>query len=74
VDAFLRGRYGFDFPFCPNCLPDHSHIFPGRLDDHLAVFGVVSPAFLDSLPPMPPDVAVEKNRTWFQRKFRWLYR
>jgi hypothetical protein len=73
VDAFLRGRYRFDFPFCPNCLPDHSHIFPGRLDAHLAVFGAVSRAFLDSLPPMPPDVAAEKNRTWLQRKLRWLY-
>ena len=74
VNALVRGCYGFDFPFCPNCPPDGSYLFPRRIDDHLAVFGVVCRAFLDSLPPMPADVAVEKNRTWLQRKFRWLYR
>jgi hypothetical protein len=49
-----------------------------RLDTHLAIFmehinGFPS-TFLDSLPPIPPDVAAEKNRTWLQRTFRWLYR
>ena len=73
VNALTRGRYRFDFPFCPNCPPDDSYRFPKRLDDHLAVFGEVSLGLLDSLPPMPPDVVAEKNRTWLQRKFRWLY-
>jgi hypothetical protein len=66
-------RYLFDFPFCPNCPPDRFRVSAVRLDKYLAVFRGASESLLDSLPGLPPDVAEEKNRTWFQRKFRWLY-
>lgn len=65
--------YVFVFPFCPNCPPDRFRLKPARLDEHLAIFVGTCQTLLDLLPPVPPDVAVEKNLTWFRRKFRWLY-
>jgi hypothetical protein len=69
----LRKRYLFDFPFCSNCPPGSFRLMKMRLDDHLGVFFGASKAFLDSVPLVPPDVEVEKNRSWLQRRFRWLY-
>jgi hypothetical protein len=74
VGGLLLGRFQFEFPFCEFCLPDWSRIFPTRLDSHLGVFVVAARPFLDSLPPMPPSVAAEKNKTWWQRKLRRFYR
>ena len=74
VSASLKGRFHFDFPFCELCLPDWSRIADVRVDRHLSVFVVAARPFLEALPPMPPDVAAEKNKTWWQRKFRWFYR
>ena len=51
VDPLLRRHYRFEFPFCPNCPPEQSCLSPRRLDGYLAVFGVVSRAFLDSAAP-----------------------
>lgn len=69
----LRKRYLFDFPFCSNCPPSSFRIKKVRVDDYLSVFLNAPMAFLNSLPPMTPLVEKERNRTWFQRRFRWLY-
>ena len=70
--------YHFDFPFCASCPPDRLQISHVRLDTRLAVFSEhingFPNTFMDSLPPIPPDVADERNRPWLQRTFRWLYR
>ena len=73
IRLLLSTRYVFAFPFCPNCGPEHFQLKPVRLDSHLAVFTGASKRLLDSLPPMPDDVAAEKNCSWFERHFRWLY-
>ena len=68
-------RYTFDFPFCRSCIPplvQLTAIRPIRLDEQLAVFRGASQSFLDWLPPMPPDVVVERGRGWLQRKLKWL--
>jgi hypothetical protein len=67
----VRKAYLFNLPFCPNCRPDMFRLSPVRLGGDLAIFGGASSAFLDSLPPIPPDMAMEKNRSWLQRVFRW---
>lgn len=73
----LGRRYHFDFPFCPSCPPYLLQLRKIRLDSHLAIFvgraGSLPTAFLDSLPTVPQDVAVEENRSWLERRFRWLY-
>ena len=71
----LGTRYTFDFPFCRSCNPplvQLTRIRPIRLDEQLAVFRGASPSLLNLLPPMPPDVAAERNRGWLQRNFKWL--
>ena len=70
-------RYHFDFPFCSSCSPNRLQLTKVRLDSHLAIFvahidGFPS-TFIDALPPVPPDVAAEENRTWLQRTFRSLH-
>jgi hypothetical protein len=72
AQSIFGKRYVFDFPFCPNCPPGRLRLAPTRLDRHLAVFVRASQSLLNLLPPMPPDVAVERSRDWLQRKFRWL--
>jgi hypothetical protein len=69
----LRKRYLFDFPFCSTCPPGSFSLRKVRLDDYLGVFTGAAKAFLDSLPVIPPVVEVERNRSWLQRRFRWLY-
>jgi hypothetical protein len=78
ADSIFGKRYHFDFPFCASCPPDRLQLGAARLDTHLAIFsehinGFPS-TFMDSLPAIPPDVLAEKNRSWLQRRFRWLYR
>ena len=68
-------RYTFDFPFCGSCtqpLVQFTPLRPIRLDEDLAVFRGASQLLLNLLPPMSPDVAVERSRGWLQRKFKWL--
>jgi hypothetical protein len=73
LDLIFAKRYVFEFPFCPNCPPGRFRLTPARLDEHLAIFVGTCQTLLDLLPPLPPDVAVEKNLTWFRRRFRRLY-
>lgn len=69
-------RYHFDFPFCSSCSPDRLQLIEVRLDNVLAIFVARKDGFpgtfVDSLPPVPVEVAAEANRTWLQRTFRWL--
>lgn len=74
VNAFAKGRYRFAFPFCPNCPPEGRYFSATRIDKHLSVFRVSCQGFLDAFPPMPAEVAAEKNLSWFRRKFRGFYR
>jgi len=69
----LRKRYLFDFPFCSACPPSSFRLMKVSLDDYLGVFFGAPKTFLDTLPLMPRDVAEERNRSWFRRRFRWLY-
>lgn len=69
----FRKRYLFDFPFCSNCSPSSLRLKKVQVDDYLSVFRGAPEPFLDSLPLMPPDVEKERNRSWLQRRFRWLY-
>ena len=76
LQSALGTRYTFDFPFCRSCIPtfvQFTRIRPIRLDEDLAVFRGASQSLLNLLPPMPPDVAVERSRGWLERKFRWLW-
>ncbi len=77
ANSIFGKRYHFDFPFCASCPPDRLRLKEVRLDSHLAIFKAhiddFPSAFMDSLPPLPPDVAAEAKRTWLQRTFRWLY-
>jgi hypothetical protein len=68
----FRKQYLIDFPFCSSCPPASFHIRKLRLDDYLGVFSGAPKMLLDSLPLMPPDVNVEKNRRWLKRRFRRL--
>lgn len=68
----LRKRYLFEFPFCSNCPPSSFRLKKVRVDDYLSVFLDAPKAFLDSLPLMPSSVEKEKNRSWLQKRFRWL--
>ena len=72
LQSLFGKRYVFDFPFCRDCPPGCFQLAPTRLDRRLAVFVRASQSLLSLLPPMPPDVAVERSRDWLQRKFRWL--
>lgn len=78
ADSIFGERYHFDFPFCASCPPDRLQLSIARLDSYLAVFmehiNGFPDVFMNSLPPMPPDVAAAKNRSRLQRTFRWLYR
>jgi hypothetical protein len=74
ADVALRTDYHFDLPFCSICPADRPRLRELRLDRALAVFNGAARGLLDSLPPMPSDVAAEKSRTWLQRKFRFLHR
>jgi hypothetical protein len=69
----LRKHYFFDFPFCSSCPPSSFRLKKVRVDDYLGIFFDVPEVFLDSLPLMSQLVEQERNRSWFQRKFRWLY-
>ncbi len=77
ANSIFGKRYHFDFPFCASCPPDRLQLVEVRLDTHLAIFTAHINDFpstlMDSLPPLPPDVATEAKRTWLQRTFRWLY-
>jgi len=68
----LRKRYLFEFPFCSNRPPSSFRLKKVRVDDYLGVFCGASKAFLDSLPLIPSDVEKERNRSWLERRFRWL--
>jgi hypothetical protein len=72
IQLIFGTRYVFDFPFCPNCPPERFQLKATRLDRHLAIFRGTSQLLLESLPNLPMDVAMEKNRTWFERKLRSL--
>jgi hypothetical protein len=72
IQLIFGTRYVFDFPFCPNCPPERFQLKATRLDRHLAIFDGTSQLLLDLLPSLPMDVAMEKNRTWFERKFMSL--
>jgi len=72
LQSLFGKRYVFDFPLCPECPPGCFQLAPTRLDRRLAVFVRAPQSLLSLLPPMPPDVAVERRRDWLQRKFRWL--
>lgn len=73
ISQSLFGKhYVFDFPFCRDCPTGCFQLAPTRLDRRLAVFVRASPSLLSLLPPMPPDVALERSRDWLQRKFRSL--
>ena len=72
LQSLFGKRYVFDFPFCRDCPPGCFQLAPSRLDRRLAVFVRASQSLLSLLPPMPPDVAVERSRDWLQRKFRRL--
>ena|SRR5579859_4674549 len=72
VALILANKFLFAFPFCPNCPPDRLRLAPLRLDRHLVVLRGASEGVLGRLPPPSPEVAAERNRSWLQRKFRWL--
>jgi hypothetical protein len=78
ADSIFGKRYRFDFPFCSSCPPDQLQAVKVRLDTHLAIFSAhidgFASAFMDSLPPAPPDIMAEVNRPWLERAFPWLYR
>ncbi len=67
-------RYHFDFPFCASCPPDRLQIGRVRLDTKFAVFSEHINGFpstlMDSLPPIPPDVAEEMSRHRLKRTTR----
>jgi hypothetical protein len=69
----IRKQYFFDFPFCSNCPPGSFHITKMRCDDHLAAFIGAHTNFIDSLPFASLDLVEERNRGWFERRFRWLH-
>ncbi len=71
--ANAAAKFRFAFPFCPNCPPEGPYFTAKRVDKHLAVIHVSCGAFLEAFPPMPPDVAAEKNLSWFRRRFRWFH-
>jgi hypothetical protein len=77
ANSIFGKRYHFDVPFCASCPPDRLQLREVRLDTRLAIFTARKNAFpstfLDSLPPVPPDIAAEAKRTRLQRTFRWLY-
>jgi|SRR5579864_7996679 len=68
----VRKQYFFDFPFCSNCPPETFHLVKMRCDDHLAAFLGAHRVFVDSLPFAPLELVEERNRGWFERRFRWL--
>jgi hypothetical protein len=72
AELILTNKFLFAFPFCPNCPPDRLRLTPVRLGRELVVLRGASQRVLDQLPPPPPEVAAEKERSWLQRKFRWL--
>jgi hypothetical protein len=75
VGQFIFGKkYAFDFPFCPNCSPDHFQLTEIFIERRLAVFTGASAGFSNLLPAAPPDLAAEMNRDWLERKFSNFYR
>jgi hypothetical protein len=68
----LRRQYLFEFPFCSSCPPDRFRLKKIRLDDYLAIFSNAPKSFLNALPFMPENVVIERNKSWFRRRFRRL--
>jgi len=69
---FIVGRrYLLAFPFCSTCSPENFRVRVIRINGDFAIFSGAAGKFIQSLPPISPDLSAQTSLNWLQRALKY---